>query len=284
MASSSVLPLLVGERACVRTRRAARRTLAAADCAGRAPPPQPPLVSSQPQLLPRRGALCASLAALCAALTPAPPARAGALDDAAAALVLNAARSRAAATAPEAATAVAAPSAAPLGRDIQESPDGLAWVDLRVGDGPLPRTGDLVVAHVKGFLPDGTVFEDTASAGTPLVFTAGIAPRGVCDGLERGLLTTRAGGTRLLSVPASLAFGGIGAVGSLHYIPPNTPLRYELELLRCGPGGVDGVACCTQPEWPCAAPASFSPAAAAAEDAPPVLGRAPTVDEMVGLE
>ena len=162
-------------------------------------------------------------------------------------------------------------------------------MDLREGEGAAPRTGDLVVATVRGFLPDGSVFEDTELLGSPLVFTAGVQPRGVCDGLEKGLLGMRAGGKRLLTVPAALGFGASGTVGSLRRVPANSSLRYELELLRCGPGGEDGLACCTQPAFDanggrCDAPASFLPAEAAAQESPLGLGRTPTVDEMTGLE
>jgi FKBP-type peptidyl-prolyl cis-trans isomerase len=219
--------------------------------------------------VPRRAALGAALGA---ALAAAPGAsRAGVLDGAAAALLQSAARTSLDRGSDDSEVA---------GRVVEESPDGLAWTDLRLGDGPLPRTGDLVVAHVRGFLPDGSLFEDTAARGGPLVFTAGITPPGVCEGLERGLLSMRAGGRRLLAVPSALGFGPGGAAGSLRRIPGNSALRYEVELLRCGAAGDAGLACCTQPNWPCDAPAAFAPAEAGAG----ALASPPSVDEMTGLE
>ena len=176
------------------------------------------------------------------------------------------------------------PAALPSSREIKEDGTGLAWTDLREGDGPRPRTGDLVVAHIRGMLEDGRVFEDTRAAGQPLVFTAGVQPRGVCDGLERGMLSMRAGGRRLLVVPPALGFGAAGAPGSLRRVPANAALRYEVELLRCGPAGDAGVACCAQPEYPCDAPAGFGfvPTAADAEASP--LANPPSVNELAGLE
>jgi hypothetical protein len=147
----------------------------------------------------------------------------------------------------------------------------------------MPKTGELVVAHIRGMLADGRVFEDTRAAGAPLVFTAGVQPRGVCDGLERGMLSMRAGGKRLLAVPASLGFGAAGAPGSLRRVPANAALRYEVELLRCGPSGEAGVACCTQPDFPCDSPQGFGfvPVDGATESP---LANPPSVNELTGLE
>jgi peptidylprolyl isomerase len=258
---------LLLQHACVRTR--ASRASHACHAAAGSPAPAPPPAS----LLQRRAALSATLAVLVAAATP--RAHAGALDDAAAALVQSAARTRVerAADAPTESTDAGE-------REIHTAPDGLMWVDLREGEGPLPRTGDLVVANIIGYLQDGSKFEDTQAAGAPLVFTAGVQPAGMCDGLERGLLTTRAGGRRLLTVPAELGFGAAGGPGSLRRVPRGVSLRYEIEVLRCGPGGEAGLACCTQPSWPCDAPAAFAPTL---EDAG-ALANPPTVNDLTGLE
>lgn len=67
-----------------------------------------------------------------------------------------------------------------------------------MGRGDVPATGSIIIAHIKGFLADGTVFDDTRAVGSPLVMSAGVRPREVCEGLEEGLLTMRAGSIRLL--------------------------------------------------------------------------------------
>lgn len=44
----------------------------------------------------------------------------------------------------------------------------------------------------------GSVFDDSRVVGSPLVMSAGVRIRGVCEGLEEGLLSMRPGGVRLL--------------------------------------------------------------------------------------
>jgi len=136
--------------------------------------------------------------------------------------------------------------------------------------------------HVRGFLADDSLFEDTRAAGAPLVFTAGIQPPGLCDGLERAVLKAHQGSLLLVVVPPALGFGPRGAAGSLRRIPGNATLRYEVELLRCGAAGDAGVACCSQPDFvggACAAPPGFAPG-----DAPGALAQPPSVNELSGLE
>ena len=43
----------------------------------------------------------------------------------------------------------------------------------------------------------------------------------------------RAGGKRLIAVPGSLGLGGAGIRAPLGKVPPNSALRYEVELMRC---------------------------------------------------
>lgn len=175
-----------------------------------------------------------------------------------------------------------APAARAEDRELVSEPNGLITTELRAGEGPVPRTGDIVAVHVRGFLADDTLFEDTRAAGSPLVFTAGIQPRGLCDGLERAILHAHAGSLFLLVVPPALGFGPRGGAGSLRRVPGNATLRYEVELLRCGGAGDAGLACCSQPDFAggaCAAPPGFSPEAAAG-----ALAQPPSVNALGGLE
>jgi len=48
------------------------------------------------------------------------------------------------------------------------------WQVLRAGDGPRTELGDMVTVHyVAKLAADGTVVDDTGSAGAPLTFEAG---------------------------------------------------------------------------------------------------------------
>ena len=82
--------------------------------------------------------------------------------------------------------------------------------------------------HVVGTLEDGTVFEDSEKAGSPIAFQLGSGQ--VVMGLDGGLNGMRVGGTRVLHVPSHLAYG-YRRVGD---IPPNSvsvacfpPLRQQ---------------------------------------------------------
>ena len=118
-------------------------------------------------------------------------------------------------------------------RDVVTTPSGLSYADVEVGRGERVKVGDLIVANVVGYTPDGRVFEDTYTRKTALTFQLGIRPPGVCEGLEEGIRTMRAGGKRLIAVPGSLGFGEAGIRAPLGKVPPNSALRYEVELLRC---------------------------------------------------
>eukprot|EP00959_Pyramimonas_sp_CCMP1952_P166491 3480094-Pyramimonas_sp.AAC.1 len=65
-------------------------------------------------------------------------------------------------------------------------PSGVRYKEVKVGDGPLPDSGDLVVLHAVGTTRSGGVFADTRREGRPIAFTRGVLPVGVCEGLEDG--------------------------------------------------------------------------------------------------
>lgn len=151
-------------------------------------------------------------------------------------------------------------------RDVVTTPSGLSYADVEIGRGDRVRVGDLIVANVVGYTPDGRVFENTYTRGTALTFQLGIRLPGVCEGLEEGIRTMRAGGKRLIAVPGSLGFGEAGVRAPLGKVPPNSALRYEVELLRCVtdvPGLSDGLSdadasvrrrervCCSDAAYPC---------------------------------
>jgi peptidylprolyl isomerase len=102
---------------------------------------------------------------------------------------------------------------------------GLQYLDLKVGDGRSPESGDLVTMNFIGSLPDGTVFANTQTSGKPI--TAQYDRGQLLPGWEEGLARMKAGGTAQMVLPPELAFGpqGYGA------IPPNTQIILEVDLL-----------------------------------------------------
>lgn len=100
--------------------------------------------------------------------------------------------------------------------------------DTKVGTGDAVTEGDLLFVRYKGTLADGKVFDSNTDEGKPIFsFTAG--PTGtVIDGWKKGVIGMKAGGTRKLSIPWSMAYGE-GGTGT---IPPKADLFFEIQLIR----------------------------------------------------
>ncbi|GLJ13755.1 hypothetical protein SUGI_0219540 [Cryptomeria japonica] len=127
-------------------------------------------------------------------------------------------------------------------RDVESTqevilPNGIKYVDLRIGGGPSPRTGDLVVISLQGKIKStGYVFVDTFSGRkSSLAFLFGIRPytKGICEGLEYAIKTMKTGGKRRAVIPPERGFGKTGAYldGDI-LIPPEATLEYVVELQK----------------------------------------------------
>ena len=99
--------------------------------------------------------------------------------------------------------------------------------DVVVGEGQVAETGDVVSVHYTGTLLDGTKFDSSKDRGTPFSFDLGAGM--VIEGWDVGVAGMKEGGTRILTIPASMAYGQRGVPGA---IPPNAPLKFEVELLE----------------------------------------------------
>ena len=109
---------------------------------------------------------------------------------------------------------------------------GLRYRDLREGDGPTPKAGDMVRVHYTGWLTDGTQFDSSRSEGrVPFGFPLGQGE--VIAGWDEGVATMRVGGHRKLVIPGELGYGDRGYVeadGTVS-IPPGATLVFQVELL-----------------------------------------------------
>nr|ABK26897.1 unknown [Picea sitchensis] len=116
-------------------------------------------------------------------------------------------------------------------------PNGIHYVDLRVGGGPSPRLGDLVVIGLQGKVCNPEyVFVDTFSRSkNSLAFLFGAKPyaKGICDGLEYVIQTMKVGGKRRATIPPELGFREMGVdLGGNILIPPQATLEYVVELQK----------------------------------------------------
>ncbi|NET37093.1 MAG: FKBP-type peptidyl-prolyl cis-trans isomerase [Cyanothece sp. SIO1E1] len=111
--------------------------------------------------------------------------------------------------------------------DVVTTLSGLKYVDLVVGTGATPQSGNTVVVHYTGSLEDGTKFDSSRDRGRPFSFPIGLGR--VIKGWDEGVGTMRVGGRRKLIIPPELGYGTRGAGG---VIPPNATLLFDVELLR----------------------------------------------------
>ena len=114
-----------------------------------------------------------------------------------------------------------------MAENMETTPSGLQYHDVKVGTGASPNTGQTAVVHYTGWLLDGKKFDSSKDRGQPFTFAVG---RGqVIKGWDEGVATMKVGGTRILMVPPELGYGARGAGG---VIPPNATLKFEVELLE----------------------------------------------------
>ncbi|KAA9325306.1 FKBP-type peptidyl-prolyl cis-trans isomerase [Hymenobacter busanensis] len=118
--------------------------------------------------------------------------------------------------------------------DTLRTPNGVRYVLHHPGIGPAAGPGARVVVHYSAFMPDGRLFDSSATDGRPLRLRLG---RGeVIPGWEELLPLLSAGARVWARVPAALAYGPLGQRDPdndrEYRVPPNTDLLFELEIVR----------------------------------------------------
>lgn len=102
---------------------------------------------------------------------------------------------------------------------------GLVIRTLKPGSGRTPTAADLVKAHYKGSLVNGTVFDNSYDRGKPLEFSLD----GVIPCWTEGLQRMKLGEKAKLVCPSETAYGDKGAPPA---IPGGATLLFEIELLE----------------------------------------------------
>lgn len=107
-------------------------------------------------------------------------------------------------------------------------PNGVCYVISKAGEGQRPVASDSITIHVKGYLPDGLMFEDTYAKNTPLKAT----PGNLIPGLKDALQIMTAGSVWRVYIPSALAYAERGVPG---VIPPYSAIVFDIELLTVKP-------------------------------------------------
>lgn len=113
-------------------------------------------------------------------------------------------------------------------KDMKKTASGLEYGVLREGRKEAsPGPDDMVEVHYTGWLLDGTKFDSSRDRGEPTSFGVSQVVKGWTEGLQ--LMTP--GAHFKFVIPAELGYGA-RAAGK---IPPNSPLVFEVELLKVTP-------------------------------------------------
>ncbi len=104
---------------------------------------------------------------------------------------------------------------------------GLKYIDIQVGTGATPQSGQTLSVHYTGWVQsNGSKFDSSLDRGEPFTFVIGVGQ--VIDGWDQGIATMQVGGKRRLIIPPELAYGEQGFPPK---IPANATLVFDVELL-----------------------------------------------------
>lgn len=103
--------------------------------------------------------------------------------------------------------------------------NGVRVEHTKLGAGASPKPSDTVKVHYRGTLLDGTEFDSSYKRNEPISFPLSRVIPCWTEGLQK----MKEGGSAVLFCPSRSAYGERGA-GNV--IPPNSDLKFEVELLK----------------------------------------------------
>jgi peptidylprolyl isomerase len=153
------------------------------------------------------------------------------------------------------------------GAPMVTKPSGLKYIDLKEGEGPAAKVGDVVDVHYTASVATGKRFKSTRDSLRSERFRVGSSGR-IIPGLDEGVEGMKAGGKRRLIIPSRLAFGKMGLPNE---VPPDMDVIYDVEVVAVNPA---------------AAPADESGKDDKAKEAPPLTDeeKAKAVTTASGLQ
>lgn len=110
----------------------------------------------------------------------------------------------------------------------KDSPNTM-FGEIKTGTGTEVKANSKVAIYYKGYLTDGTLFDQTrqneAGELQPFMFTVGANE--VIPGMEQGIIGMKVGGIRRVIIPPKLGYGGQGQGP----VPANALLVFDVELI-----------------------------------------------------
>ena len=113
---------------------------------------------------------------------------------------------------------------------FQTLPSGLQFVIKDKGKGREIIPGDLLEIHLKGMLPDGSVFASTYKKNKKLKIVAGVGR--MISGLDEGILYLKEGSKAVFRIPSGL---GYGEAGLGNKVPAGSDLIMEIKVVQILP-------------------------------------------------
>lgn len=109
--------------------------------------------------------------------------------------------------------------------NAEKAQNGVLFTTNKAGSGAKVSKGQTCTVKYKGYLLDGTVFDDS-DMHAPLEFEVGSGK--LIPGFDSQVLDMKVGEKRTVVIPPELAYGSAGAAG---VIPGNAFIVFDLELL-----------------------------------------------------
>ncbi len=105
--------------------------------------------------------------------------------------------------------------------DAMKDPSGLYYFIEEPGAGDFPEVTDSVVVKYKGYLTDGTIFDQTGDKEVTFLL------RDLILGWQIGIPKLQPGGNGTFLLPSALGYGSV----SVGIIPSNSVLVFDIELV-----------------------------------------------------
>jgi FKBP-type peptidyl-prolyl cis-trans isomerase len=112
--------------------------------------------------------------------------------------------------------------------DMQQTAEGVYYRNVREGSGRAAEPGTTVTAEYRGWLPDGTLFEQRPNEEGFGLSEFVLGEDAPVDGLDYGMRGMRVGGVRRIVVPPE---HGYGLVGRPAGVPAGSALVFEVRLV-----------------------------------------------------